>query len=104
MSFPLTRKSLDRSNKDRFLFSFYCDCCGSEWISKPSCFLTGGFSAIEHEEARQLIWAYEHKTAFEHANLDAHAKFNRCLKCGGWVCDKCFEIDFGLCRNCDKGF
>jgi len=104
MSLHLTRKLTDRSDNDRFLFSFFCDRCGFEWTSQSVSFLEGGFTAIEHEEARLLIWAYEHKVAFEHANLDARTKFNRCLNCGRWVCNKCYEIDDGLCRDCAKGF
>jgi len=100
MSQPLTRKSLDRSDKERFLFSFYCDRCGKEWTSHPVSFNTGGFSAIEHEEAGLLVWTYEHKTAFEHANLDARMKFNLCLKCGRWVCGECFNAENSLCKVC----
>jgi len=100
MSLPLTRKSVDRSDKERFIFSFYCDCCGNEWTSLPMFFMTGGFSTIEHEEARQLVWTYEHKTAFEHANLDARIKFNLCLKCGRWVCNECYNTENNVCKVC----
>ncbi|MCL2186633.1 MAG: hypothetical protein FWB86_12405 [Treponema sp.] len=38
-------------------------------------------------------------TAFEHANLDAHTKFNRCTQCGRWVCDECFKWSTVFARS-----
>jgi len=90
MSRPLTRKSTDHSNTEKFSFSFFCDKCGKEWVSQTISFMEGGFTAIEHEEARQLMWAQEHRAAFEQANLEVHLQFNHCPECGKWVCDECF--------------
>jgi hypothetical protein len=61
--------------------------------------------AIEHEEARTLLWAKEHSAAFEQANLEAHMQFNLCKNCGKRVCDDCFDIkgvDSRLCRECES--
>ena len=91
MSASLTRKSTDHSSPEQFTFGFFCDCCGAEWRSLAIPFESGGFSAIEHETVRQLIWAQEHKAAFDRANLEAHFNFNYCPESGRWVCDECFE-------------
>ena len=98
MSSPLTRKSADHSNLKQFSFSFYCDHCGAEWKSSAIPFESGGFTAVDHEEARQLIWAQEHKTAFDRANLEAHFHFNHCPESGVWVCDGCFDAE-GKVKN-----
>jgi hypothetical protein len=103
MSRPLTRKTIDHSNEKRFSFSFFCDICGKEWRGPIVPFETGG-TIIEHEEARTLLWTKEHNAAFEQANLEAHLQFNKCERCGKWVCDNCFNVDgknTGLCRECE---
>ena len=91
MSLPLTRKSIDRSNTEQFGFSFFCDRCGKEWKSQTLPFNNGHFTAIENEEARQLVWAQEHRAAFDRANLEAHFHFSHCADSGMWVCDECFN-------------
>jgi len=63
-------------------------------------FMAGGFSKIDHEEARQLLWAHERRVAFEQANTEAHLKFDRCSLCGIFVCDDCFNQDADVCKNC----
>ena len=89
MSVSLTARTTDHSSAGSFSFSFFCDNCGNEWKSFVTPFESGGFTAIENEEARQLIWAHEHKTAFDRANLEAHFHFNHCPESGKWVCDEC---------------
>jgi len=91
MSTALTIRTTDRSNGESFSFSFYCDECGREWKSPVIFFEFGGFSFIENDEAKKLIWADEHKAAFEHANLEAHFHFNHCPESGKWICDECFN-------------
>jgi len=103
MSIPITRKSIDHSSADHFGFSFFCDRCGKEWKSQTLPFNYGNFSIIENEEARQLIWAQEHKAAFEHANLEAHMRFSLCPICGKWVCDDCIILEDRhkeTCKEC----
>jgi hypothetical protein len=106
VSQPLTKKSTDLSDKNGFSFSFFCDICGKKWVSRNFPFEKGGFTAIEHQEAENRIWADERRLAFEHANLEAHFHFTNCPKCGRWVCDDCFDIegdDFGgLCEECSR--
>jgi hypothetical protein len=104
MSKPLTRKTVDHSDANGFGFSFFCDICGKEWRSPDLPFETGGMT-IEHEEARQMVWAHEHKTAFEQANLEAQMHFNLCDRCGKWVCEDCFDskdVGFFMCRECEN--
>jgi hypothetical protein len=89
---------------ESFSFSFFCDICGKERVSEPEPFQSNGFTAIEHEEARRLIWAQEHKAAFEKANLEASLNFNKCPKCGKRVCDDCFNFapdeKDEVCKEC----
>jgi hypothetical protein len=105
MSRPVTQKSTDHSDRESFSFSFFCDRCGKEWVSQTAAFTAGCFTAIDHEDARQMLWQQEHKEAFEQANLDARLQFNRCPVCGRWVCNECFdclEIQHGgVCKDCE---
>jgi len=96
MSAPLTKRSIDHSNTESFSFSFFCDQCGKEWASLTVGFASGGFTVIENEAAWKLIWAEEHRLAFEKANLEAHLHFNWCSEIGEWICDDCFEIRDGM--------
>ena len=102
----LTEKSIDRSDSRGFSFGFFCDRCGKEWRSRTMAFTAGGFTAIEHEDARQLLWEQEHRAAFNEANPEAHLQFNRCPQCGRRVCDDCFCIENdefgGACKDCCK--
>jgi len=101
MNRPLTQKSTDYSGNEQFTFGFQCDICGKEWKSGSMPFETGCFTGIETNEALRLIWAQEHRTAYEKANLEAHWHFNNCPKCGKWVCDDCFDDVKGMfCKEC----
>ena len=100
MNSPLTKRFINHSDKESFSFSFLCDECGKKWTSPPAAFISLGFTAIEHEEAWNLIWAEEHRQAFEKANLRAHMHFNNCPKCGRWVCDECFDVKGEHCKKC----
>jgi hypothetical protein len=105
MSKPLTRKTTDRSDEKAFSFSFFCDRCGKEWKAPVVPFETGG-TVIEHNEARIMFWANEHRVAFEQANLEALMHFSLCPDCGKRVCDDCFSFDeirqIGVCRKCGE--
>jgi hypothetical protein len=104
MSAPLTKRTIDHSGATSFSFSFFCDICGKEWRSPTVWFGREGM-AIEHEEARTLLWAKEHSAAFEQANLEAHLQYNLCNKCGKRVCEECFDTrdgDVWLCGECKK--
>jgi hypothetical protein len=97
----LTKNTANHSDKAGFSFSFFCDRCEKEWISPFVPFLNSGFSAIEHEEAKQMLWAQEHRAAFENANMEAHFHFSRCSVCGNVVCNECFSLECGdKCKEC----
>jgi len=104
MASPLTCRSTDHSDLKQFAFSFFCDKCGSEWKSPARPFEQGGFSAVEHEITRQLIWEQEHRAAFDLANQHAVLRFNYCRQCEKWVCDDCFDAEGDgngeFCREC----
>jgi len=84
-----TKKTLDHSSENGFSFSFFCDCCGKEWVSPVRSF--SGRS-----------WAVEHKAAFDIANAEAKLYFNNCPECGDWVCDDCFLPETEICVKCEK--
>jgi hypothetical protein len=100
----VTKKTTDHSDAGQFSFSFYCDRCGKEWVSPAVPFSGGVCSEVEHKEAVNLLWAAEHRAAFEGANIDAHMYFNLCPVCGKRVCDNCFCIEEkehgGVCNDC----
>jgi hypothetical protein len=102
MSKPLTKHSTDYSDAESFSFGFSCDICGKEWKSPVVPFGTD-FTTIELEEGRQMIWAQEHRAAFEQANLEAHLEFNLCPICGKRVCGSCFcfeKKNIDVCNEC----
>jgi len=106
LGIPLTKHITNHSDWKSFKFSFFCDCCNKEWISPLFLFTAGGFTAIDHEETKALIWACEHQKAFEQANLEAQFFFNNCPECNRWVCDDCFDTEwddhYGLCKDCSE--
>ncbi|MCL2211731.1 MAG: hypothetical protein FWB95_07405 [Treponema sp.] len=88
----LTKQVTDRSGKEAFSFSFFCDNCGSEWKSPVIPFESGGVTSFDNEEVCQMVWAQEHKNAFDRSNLEAHFHFNYCSESEKWVCDECFGV------------
>ncbi len=107
MGAPLTKKSIDHSLPERYSFSFFCDRCGKAWQSALTPFEAGGFAEVENRRVCEMLWAEEHRVAFERANLEAQFHFNYCPRCGRWVCEDCFCLDDNqdLCADCrkDKG-
>ena len=103
---PLTKKTVDHSNKECYAFSFYCDRCGKVWRSEETSFEAANNFEIESSEACSLLWAQERRIAFERANLEAQFHFNHCPDCGRWVCDDCFRPlgseKCDLCCDCEK--
>jgi hypothetical protein len=101
----LTKKSIDRSDTGNFSFSYFCDRCGKEWASLEKPFSGGFCNRVKKNEALKLLWANEHRSAFDEAQLEAHAQFNRCPQCGKWVCDDCFCLEGkngGECKDCKE--
>jgi len=99
----LTKKTIDHSTVNSFSFSFFCDACGKEWLSAEKHFSGGVCSVTENEDALKLLWANEHRAAFNEANLEAHFHFAECPVCHKRVCDSCFEEEHGgICKECSN--
>jgi hypothetical protein len=102
----LTKKSIDHSDSGNFSFSFFCDKCGKEWTSPPQPFTGESSPVIENKDALNMLWASEHRAAFDSADLEAHLHFNFCPVCGRRVCDNCFNIaekeHGGACYDCSS--
>jgi hypothetical protein len=100
----LTEIYIDHSTPSAFSFSFYCDRCGNEWRSGTVPFSKGGFSEVESDETIKLLWADEHRAAFQRANQEAMLHFNFCHECNRWVCDDCFYLSeyehTDICIDC----
>ena len=68
-------------DSDGFRLTFFCDICGSEYITPPIVCDTS-------KEARHL------------ATKDARLHFNRCNCCYQWVCDEHFNENRMMCTDC----
>ena len=97
----LTKNITDHSDTEHFSFSFFCDQCGKEWISEEKLFSGGVCDRVQNNTALLLLWSNEHRIAFEEASLEARVQYNRCPKCGNWVCDDCFNLGADVCRRCE---
>lgn len=86
---PVTRQYKDLSTSDNFAFAFYCDRCGKEWQSEVYQLDLKGFEPPVDKRIRAMIWEQQHNEAYERANREAGARFNRCPTCGCRICDDC---------------
>ena len=100
----ITKQYKDLSTPDEFLFSFYCDRCGGEWKSDTYAFNINEFIPPVDEQIRAMLWNQQHEEAYERANREAGARFNRCPSCGCHVCDDCLytgqQSTQNGCKNC----
>ena len=108
---PVTKDFSDYSTLEKFEFEFYCDCCKKavktsviEFVSgfKRKRFLNG-----DMKKARDIIYAADHDSAFERANIEAMYELNRCEICGAMVCEDCTVYGKNLnggvcCKKCDE--
>ena len=106
----VTKKYLDKSTVTHFEFEFFCDCCGNI-ITTPILEFFNGFADEKHitdaqREARDILYSFEHRNAYERANIEARFELDRCEKCGDMVCQDCsvFINDKGhvMCKKCIK--
>lgn len=100
----VTKRYCDRATENQFVFSFLCDACEAPWESEIYPFSLQSKlcdNAVE-EKARTILWAAEHIAAYERANNEALFHFNKCPKCGRWVCDNCFSPLADVCILCKK--
>lgn len=100
----VTRQYKDFSTPDEFAFAFYCDRCGREWQSDNYRFERKGFETPMDERIRTMLWYQQHEEAYERANCEAGARFNRCPICGCRICDDCLYIGSketpNSCKTC----
>jgi len=113
-----TKNHHDHSTDKGFQFEFFCDRCGSGFMSgfKPSVtgyatsalraagdlfggvFGRAGSSAYEIERAVQ---GSGHDKAFQEAVEEAKPNFRQCPKCARWAClTMCWNQKRGLCYEC----
>lgn len=99
---PITKKYVDLSTKDYFLFRFLCDCCGDFWESEKYPFSQCDKAPKNSDEqyVQELIWRSEHDAAYERANNEALFHFSKCSNCGRRLCDKCFDEGYFICKQC----
>ena len=90
---PITKKYTDESSMKQFRFTFYCDCCGKAIPAHAydfnSAFAQKTFLSNDEKEARAIIYANEHREAYERANNEVRLNLNRCEICGDMVCEDC---------------
>ena len=104
-----------------FQFEFYCERCNDTWRSPFEPYRSGqasgwvqrasglvgsllGGVGYDVDNAVQGLaqagWGSARDTAFREAIAAAQGHFHRCARCHHYVCDSCWSIDGGLCRNC----
>ena len=90
---PITKKYTDESTMKQFKFTFHCDCCGkaipAQVYDFNSAFAQKTFLSNDEKEARAIIYANEHREAYERANNEVRLNLNRCAVCGDMVCENC---------------
>ena len=97
---------VDRSDDERFRFSFICVECGDTWMSTPIAFSKAGEKP--QTEAKRIIlqalYRRECAQAMERAVNEAIHHVNICPLCGRMVCNRCFVIceDLDMCAACAK--
>ena len=103
----VTKKFTDKSTLKKFRFIFYCDCCQAPTKTIEYDFISGFrdkiFLSGDEREARAIIYASDHKKAYERANLEVRFELNKCEKCGNMVCEDCTAYTPDgriLCRKC----
>jgi hypothetical protein len=81
---PFTAKRVMVKTEAGYCFQFYCALCGRGHT-------TGWISAANEREA--LVLAEEESRYY----------FNRCRKCGKWICDSHYNMDERTCTACAPG-
>ena len=106
---PITKKYTDDSSMKQFRFTFYCDFCGkpisTQTYDYNNAFVQKTFLSNDEKEARAIIYANEHREAYERANNEVRLNLNRCAVCGNMVCEDCSVYSEKLggdvcCRKC----
>lgn len=63
-------------------YAFYCQVTGKE------VFLTNPIQSKNSPDALRI------------AKMEARPYFNRCYRCGRWICDEAYNIDEMVCTQC----
>ena len=111
-----TNNYTDRSTETGFQFEFHCDRCGdgvrsnfqtsatgtvSTLLGAASNLLGGFFNAASTvDRVRDATWQRSRDAAFKRASEEVMPSFNRCSRCTSYVCQRCWNEQFGLCATC----
>ncbi len=100
----IKNKLNDRSDKNTFSFSLFCESCGKEWRSKTITFSKAGLQPPTESKRiiYEALYEREHAQAMNHAIAEAVHYFNQCPVCKRLIDNDCFLIcdDLDLCREC----
>jgi hypothetical protein len=100
-----------------FQFEFYCERCADKWRTEFAPYVGGqasswmaraagmfggllGNASSAAEGLALAGYGKAHDQAFAKSVEEAKAHFHRCAKCLGYVCDRCWNTDKGLCLHC----
>ncbi len=115
---PFTGNYQDLSSNRGFQFKFFCEKCGSGYMStfKPSklgvasqaagaaASLLGGIfgrAAASAQQLESLVAGPAHDAALNEAVEEIRPLFKQCTRCGQWVCEPvCWNKKAGLCETC----
>lgn len=107
----------DLSTDQGFQFKFYCERCGSGYMSEFEGFSAGkatGFLraiggifggtadriADSAYEIQRAVGGPAHDRALKAAVEEVRPHFNQCSRCGEWVCEVCWNQSVALCEMC----
>jgi len=100
-----------------FQFEFFCERCGdawrsnfvpyaagqaSEWAGRAAGLFGGilGGAAEAIDGVSDAGYGAQHDKEFQKAIAQMETHFHRCPRCANYFCDKCWNVDSGLCLNC----
>jgi hypothetical protein len=113
-----TQNYEDHSTDMGFQFKFFCDRCHDGYMSTfrsntlgvAGSLLRGASDLFGGVFGRMQAGAYEvermvngpqHDSAIKEAVEELKPKFNKCRRCGTWVCSKsCWNEPKGMCKGC----
>lgn len=81
MNKAFTQRYKTHRTANGFGFSFYCDLCEKSFNT-------------------DIIATYSFAWAFQQAQVIAKLHFNKCHKCGKWVCDQHYNENVMMCIEC----
>lgn len=112
------RNYTDRSTDRGYQFEFRCDHCGNGYMSSYEASLIGtaggllqaagsifggflGSAGNSSYEIQRAIGGPAHDRALQSAVAEVKQKFDRCRRCGEWVCKEiCWNAQASQCTGC----